>query len=184
MHCGNKSVSPCFAFAQIDWLWNLLFASLSPPDEHIGQALEEWRIHSKSSHRAKHIVSKKPSLGRFFCTLCLFIHSLVEATCGLFTIFRWSGLATWVAHTQYWNWPFFLRQPTNHAHLCTSLLCLRTFTLHPQPGLFFAVHRKMVPQHNSLLRLLTSPLWSHLPVHGFWPQRVKTLVQFFVNKPP
>ena len=156
------------------------FLPLSPSDEHIGQALEEWRIHSKSSQGAKHIVSKKPSLSRFFCTLCLFIHSLVEATCGLFTIFRWSGLATWVAHTQYWNWPFFLRQPTMPT---SALVFCVSEPLHFTLNLVFSLllTGKWLLQHNSLLRLLTSPLWSHLPVHGFWPQRVKTVSQFFTS---
>ena len=45
--------------------------------------------------------------------------SLVETTCGLFPIFRWSGVPTRAARTQYWNWPFFLgRQPANTA--CSS----------------------------------------------------------------
>ena len=49
--------------------------------------------------------------------------SLVETTCGLFPIFRWSGVPTRAARTQYWNWPFFLgRQPANTA--CNSLVDL------------------------------------------------------------
>ena len=89
-------------------------------------AIGEGWIYSKSLQWAKQAA---------FCSLfmpviikiCVFSFvysaSLVETTCGLFPIFRWSGVPTRAARTQYWNWPFFLgRQPANTA--CNSLVDL------------------------------------------------------------
>ena len=51
---------------------------------------------------------------------------------------------------------------------CALVFCVSE-PLHFTLNLVFSLllTGKWLLQHNSLLRLLTSPLWSHLPVHGF-----------------